>query len=136
MTYYSKYMERLKTAIEKFRFHKHGTVTENGKLVWKPVQRPIVSINDLLNAITLRATTEIQMREVVRVICGLLEPPACQKCHCSHHTTYSFCDCSVNKVPGRCKEHREYIKRKKLRKMRHKVFFGNSALFILWGNIV
>lgn len=115
MTYYSKYMGRLKTAIEKFRFNKHETVTENGKLVWKPVQKPIVSVNDLLDAITIRATTEKQMREVIRVVCRLLEPPYCKKEHCSHHTTYSFCNCSINKVPGRCRDHRIYIKKKKLR---------------------
>ncbi len=121
MTYHSDYMRKLKTAIEKFRFRERKYECDDNNENWKKVniQRPIVTVEDLLDAFTLRATTERQMRDLIREMCNLLEPPGCYKSHCPHNTTYSFCQCSLNKVPGRCKEHREYVKRKKLREQKN-----------------
>jgi len=49
---------------------------------------------------------------VICPILSVLEPPNCQKSHCQYHTTAGFCNCSENRIPGKCREHMKYMDRK------------------------
>lgn len=49
-------------------------------------------------------------------ICAL-EPPQCQMGHCQYYGGQSsFCNCSSGRVPGRCKEHQDFLHRCEERK--------------------
>lgn len=109
--YRSDYRKRLEDAIEHFRFHRYDYKTgKRNKLV------PIETVEDLLDAIEKRATTEKQLRKGFGWITGLLEPRSCTKSHCEHFTSYAFCNCSAGRVPARCPDYRKYIQRWRERK--------------------
>ena len=114
--YRSNYRKRLEDAIKHFRFHKYDykTMKRNKKV-------PIKSVEDLFDAMEKRATTEQQLRKAFGWIISLLEPPSCIKSHCKHYTAYAFCYCDDGRIPGRCPDHKKYIKGRKER--REKILF-------------
>jgi hypothetical protein len=110
--YLSDYRNRVDAAVahvkmpRKYISRSRGVTLPNGV---------IETAKDLLDAIERRATTEKTLRRLFDAICCVLEPPSCWKSHCKHYTVYAFCNCSDGRVPGRCKEHRQYVERKKKR---------------------
>lgn len=62
-----------------------------------------------------RATSDRSLDNILMDTIRILEPPSCYKSHCPHHTTYSFCNCSLDRVPGKCDLHLAYRKRLKER---------------------
>ncbi len=59
-----------------------------------------------------RGMSDNMFHHIICKILDVLEPPNCQKSHCQYYTTSGFCNCSEGRVPGKCKEHREYLDRK------------------------
>jgi hypothetical protein len=115
--YKSNYRKRAEQAVEHYTwpytkqdvcFH-----AKYGKGKFKP--RKIKSVKDLFDAFEKRATTETQLRNLFAIIYFLLEPPSCSKTHCKFHTAFSFCFCGKDLVPGKCKENRAYLKRRKIK---------------------
>lgn len=95
----SDYRDRLEAAIRYYVFpHSKGS---------EP--RKIVSATDLLDAMETRSTTEKELRPLFKEMSMSLEPPNCEKGHCEKHSEYAFCGCTGGKVPGRCKEAKEYL---------------------------
>jgi hypothetical protein len=68
---------------------------------------------EIIDYMGKRATSDRSLDGIICNILNIIEPPYCQKSHCEHHTTYGFCGCSKNLVPGKCKLNLEYLKRKK-----------------------
>jgi len=104
----SKYRERAEAAISHYRFHAYG-IKEDGTLI----RRGIATVADLLNALEKRATTEKRIAPILLAIDRLLSPPDCRMYHCLAHTAYAWCSCARGRVPGKCPEHRAYLKRKR-----------------------
>lgn len=115
--YKSKYRKRAEQAVSHYQFPYKKFDIEFHKRFNKGKFKPkkIRSINDLFDAIEKHQTTEKVLRRFFYHLCGMLEPPSCQKTHCQYHTAFSFCNCADGRVPGKCKEHRKYIKRCKAR---------------------
>jgi len=114
--YQSDYRPRLEKAIERYRFN----VTPFGRRLGdKP--RKIKTVKDLIDAIEKRATTEKQLRDLFGSIMSLLEPPSCSKSHCeSYGGSFAWCGCRKGLVPGKCKENRAYLKRRREREEKAK----------------
>jgi hypothetical protein len=76
----------------------------------------IRTLSAFLDAVERRATSERQLCEgVYGDLLNILQPPGCQKTHCKHHSVFGFASCLLNRTPGRCKEHREYLERRRKR---------------------
>ena len=87
----------------------------------------IRTLVSFLDAVERRASSERQLCEgVYGELLGILEPPNCEKYHCEHHTSGGFAGCALNRTPGRCKEHREYLKRRKARQDKAKQEQGTA----------
>ena len=72
----------------------------------------IRTLASFLDAIERRASSERQLCEgVYGELLVILEPPNCEKYHCEHNTTGGFARCALNRTPGRCKDHREFLAR-------------------------
>ncbi len=75
-----------------------------------------MSIKELLYTLEKRGMADHEMNNLVWQIIGYLEPPGCTMSHCKHSGGSSAsCECGLGRIPGRCKEHREYLKRCKER---------------------
>lgn len=72
----------------------------------------IEKIKYFLSDLSAKGMSDNKLYHIVYNILDVLEPPNCQKSHCQHHTTFGFCNCDEGWVPGKCKDHREYIDRK------------------------
>lgn len=119
--YQSDYRPRLEQAIKKYRFKGTSLMRVKGQLIYAPSSRSIKTVKDLIDALEKRATTEKQLRDLFGIIYHLLEPPGCQKSHCkSYGGSFAYCNCAKGEVPGKCKEHREYLKRKREREEKAK----------------
>lgn len=90
----SKYRHRLKKALE-FRGLKYP--------------------QEIIDYMGKRATTDRSLDGIIIAVCDIVEPPNCTKSHCPHFTTFSFCNCIDNRVPGKCPLNLEYLKKKKER---------------------
>lgn len=88
----SKYKSRLKTALE-----------------YRGLPYPV----EIINYMGVRAKTDRSLDKIIGSLLEIIEPPSCKKIHCPSHTTYSFCGCSKNLVPGKCPLNLEYLKRKR-----------------------
>lgn len=73
---------------------------------------------EIIKTIGKRATSDRSLDNIIHSVCEILEPPHCQKSHCPHFTSYAFCGCSQNLVPGRCPLNLTYLKNKKEREER------------------
>ncbi len=92
MAHCSKYVPRFKTA-----------------LTFRGLEFP----EEIINMMAKRAKSDSQLDGIICSCLDILEPPYCQKRHCPSHTTYGFCGCSKNLVPGKCKLNLDYLKRQK-----------------------
>lgn len=70
---------------------------------------------DIIDTMGKRAKSDRSLDNILHSVTSILEPPSCTKSHCPHHTAYSFCSCSLDRVPGKCDLHLEYRKRIKER---------------------
>lgn len=115
--YCSKYRKRAEQAVNHYKFPYTKRDIEFHKRYEKGEFKPrkITTVEDLFDAIEKHQTTETALRSFFYHICEMLEPPRCKKTHCQYYTSFSFCNCGDNRVPGKCKEHREYMKRCKAR---------------------
>jgi hypothetical protein len=115
--YCSDYRKRAEQAVGHYQFPytKKDAYFHERYCKGKFKPRKINNVKDLFDAIEKRQTTEKELRSFFDHLCSMLEPPCCQKSHCQYHTAFSFCNCADGRVPGKCKDHREYIKRRKAR---------------------
>jgi hypothetical protein len=75
-----------------------------------------LDIDRFLYTLINRGITESKLNEVIWNVLKTLEPPGCQMSHCEHYGHQSaFCNCSKEEIPGKCKIHREFLKRRKKR---------------------
>lgn len=72
-------------------------------------------IDLLVDTIRTRADSDREVDSILDPVFCVLEPPSCKMGHCEHHTVYGFCNCSQHKTPGRCKKHRDFMKRQQAR---------------------
>jgi len=70
---------------------------------------------EIVAMLSKRAKTDRELDGIICRVTDVLEPPACKKSHCPHHTAFAFCGCSQGLVPSTCSLHKEYIKRKSKR---------------------
>lgn len=70
---------------------------------------------DIIDVMGKRAKSDRSLDNILNNVIDILEPSNCTKTHCPHHTTFSFCNCSLDLVPSKCKLHRDYRKRVKER---------------------
>jgi len=71
-----------------------------------------MSIKELLNTLERRGMTDNEMNGLAWQLIGRLEPPGCTMSHCKNYGNSSApCNCGLERIPGRCKEYREYLKR-------------------------
>lgn len=76
-----------------------------------------LSVVTLFKTLERRGISDSELNKITWLLLAHLEPPSCQKGHCEHYGGQSaFCDCSLGRIPGRCKENREFIKRRAERK--------------------
>lgn len=114
--YNSKYRSRLEQAIEHYQWPYKKRDVEFHKRFRKSRFKPrkIKSVKDLLDAFEKRAKTETETRNLFGVMSRLLEPPGCGKSHCKNYGgSFNWCNCAIGKIPGRCKDNLQYLKRKK-----------------------
>lgn len=79
-------------------------------------RRGITTIRKLLDALERAVTAESDLCEgPLALMREILEPPHCQKTHCEHHTIFGFASCAKALAPSRCRDHREYLKRREER---------------------
>jgi hypothetical protein len=90
----SRYLRRFKSAL-KFRGLKYP--------------------EDIIITMGKRAKTDSSLDNILMNTALILEPPSCTKSHCPHFTTMSFCNCSIERIPGKCDLHLAYRKRVKER---------------------
>lgn len=62
-----------------------------------------------------RAKTDRQLDAIIHGVLDVIEPPYCQKSHCSSHTAFAFCGCSLERVPGKCPLNLTYLKNRRER---------------------
>lgn len=75
-----------------------------------------LDIDLLLDKLISRGITDNALNGILWKFLSVLEPPACQMSHCRHYGHQSaFCNCSKGEIPGKCKIHRDYLKRRKER---------------------
>ena len=72
----------------------------------------IEKIKYFLTDLSNKGMPDNKLYSIICDILSTLEPTICQKTHCQHHTAYGFCNCGQGLVPGKCKDHREYMDRK------------------------
>jgi len=71
-----------------------------------------MSLTRLLGTLEKRGMTDREMNGLVWQLIGRLEPPGCTMSHCKNYGNSSApCNCRLERIPGRCKEFREYLKR-------------------------
>jgi hypothetical protein len=120
--YKSNYRKRAEQAVEHYEwpYTKRDVYFHNKYDKGKFKPRKIKSVKDLFDASEKRATTEIQLRNLFSAMYFIIEPPSCSKTHCEFHTAFSFCLCSKGLVPGKCKENRAYLKRRRIKEAKLK----------------
>jgi len=75
-----------------------------------------MSLARLLGTLEKRGMTDREMNGLVWQLIGKLEPPGCTMSHCKNYgNSGAPCNCGLERLPGRCKEYREYLKRCKER---------------------
>jgi hypothetical protein len=75
-----------------------------------------MSIAQLLHTLEKRGMTDHTMNNIVWTLISHLEPPGCRMSHCEHYgNSGAPCNCSLERIPGRCKDYREYLKRREER---------------------
>lgn len=75
-----------------------------------------ISLNDFAKLLAKRGITDTVQNKIVWMLLEVLEPPVCNMTHCEHYGGQSsFCNCSLERIPGRCPINRDYLKRKKER---------------------
>ncbi len=75
-----------------------------------------LDIDSFLYVLNKRGMTESTLNETIMAVLASLEPPCCQMSHCEHYGHQSaFCNCSKEEIPGKCKIHRAFLKRRKER---------------------
>lgn len=72
--------------------------------------------NDIIDMMAKRAKSDGSLDLILNQTIQILEPPACTKSHCPHFTTFSFCNCSIDRVPGKCPLYLQYRRGVKQRK--------------------
>lgn len=70
---------------------------------------------DIIDLMGKRSKTDRSLDRILFSVINIIEPSSCTKSHCPHHTTFSFCNCSLDLVPAKCELHRAYRKRVKER---------------------
>ena len=79
----------------------------------KGINPEAMSLNKLNSLLVKRGITDRQLSNIMQEIINLIEPPQCEKTHCEHYGGQSyFCCCKKQKIPGNCKEHRAFLKRR------------------------
>lgn len=72
--------------------------------------RKIPMPTEMVSVISKRAKSDGQIDAAIHHLLDILEPPGCVVSHCKHHTTYSFCCCSIDRIPGNCPIQKKYKK--------------------------
>lgn len=73
-----------------------------------------LSISKLAGVLRKRGITDKVQNDLIWDLISYLEPPGCRMSHCKFYGNQGFfCNCSKEKVPGRCKIYRDFKKRKK-----------------------
>lgn len=72
--------------------------------------RKIPMPTEMVAVISKRAKSDGQIDAAIHCLLNILEPPGCIVGHCKHHTSYSFCGCSIDRIPGNCPIQKNYIK--------------------------
>jgi len=71
-----------------------------------------MSLARLLRTLVKRGMADREMNGLVWQLICRLEPPGCTMSHCKNYGNSSArCNCGLERLPGRCKEYREYLKR-------------------------
>ncbi len=75
-----------------------------------------LDLNEFSKVLSKRGITDTIQNSIVWDLLLVLEPPMCRMTHCKHHGGQrSFCNCSLERMPGMCSINRNYLKRKKER---------------------
>lgn len=72
--------------------------------------RKIKFPSEIIDLMGKRAKTDRSIDDIIHGVLKIIEPTNCQKSHCPHHTSYSFCGCSKELVPGHCSLNLAYLK--------------------------
>jgi hypothetical protein len=72
-------------------------------------------LSTMLLVLQTRAKSDRELDGIFLAILKIIEPPYCQMTHCENHTSYGMCGCAKHLVPGRCKIHSDYLKRKRVK---------------------
>lgn len=84
-------------------------------LEYRGIDSTKMDIGRLLNEMS-RRMPDRRLSSIVSGLLSGLEPPVCHMNHCKHFGNQSaFCHCNENRIPGRCKIYRDYLKRIKAR---------------------
>ena len=90
-----------------------------------------VKMCDLFLCLQKRTTAD-SLNNLVQHLIGILEPPSCWMTHCKHYgNSTEFCNCGLEKVPGRCSINRAFKKRQAERKAKHLEKFNESMADLL-----
>ena len=88
----------------------------NKAIAYRGLKPKKLDIDVFLGTLRKRGITDNKLNGIVGGILSVLEPPVCQMSHCKHYGgQFAFCNCSKGEIPGKCKIHREYLKRRKER---------------------
>ena len=85
-------------------------------LEYRGISPERINLDDLGAVLTKRRITDATANEIIHKLLSVLEPPGCQKEHCIQYgLSTKFCNCSLERVPGRCPIHKAFVKRKRER---------------------
>lgn len=83
-----------------------------------------LDIDLFLYKLISRGITDSALNGIIWKFLSVLEPPGCQMSHCKHYGhSGAFCNCSKGEIPGKCKIHRDYLKRRRERGVKDVDFF-------------
>lgn len=73
-----------------------------------------LNLDEFSKVLSKRGITDRVLNSIIWDLLLVLEPPACMMTHCKDYGHQSsFCNCSIERVPGRCPINKAYLKRKK-----------------------
>lgn len=73
-----------------------------------------LNLDEVGKLLIKRGISDHKLNAIMWDLLSVIEPPSCGMTHCKNYgNQHSFCNCSLERVPGRCPINKAYLKRKK-----------------------